>query len=198
AELVFGDSIDLDEVHLSFESTANDIIFGVQDFFTQLFSGNFSSLTDEIDSRAFVTGNLINFDTSDNNFNRPTLIHELTHVWQNQHVGPVYLAHAVVGQIVEGYNYGYDEPSVDIEVPGANFDGTNITQQRGFIRGDGGEAELLAAGGDLDEFNPERQGQIIMHWFVRSQLFSGTVDFTPWQPYVDQVRLGMPERALAA
>ena len=52
---------------------------GREHFFIQLGEGNYSNLTDEANSRAFVTGNLINFDVSDNDFDRPTLIHELTH-----------------------------------------------------------------------------------------------------------------------
>ncbi len=142
AVAVFGNTIDLDAVHISVESVENDIIFGVQDFFNQLFQGNFAGLTDERDSRAFVTGNLINFDTDDGTFDRPTLIHELTHVWQNQHVGPIYLAHAVAGGIVEGYNYGYTEPDVEITVPNAFHDGRSVNYQNGFITGEGGRAGL--------------------------------------------------------
>ena len=70
AALVFGTSIDLDEVYISRESVQNDIVFGIQDFFTRLGDGDFANLTAETDSRAFVTGNLINFDP-DNDFDRP-------------------------------------------------------------------------------------------------------------------------------
>ena len=85
---VFGDSIDWDNTFIAKEGALNDIVFGIQDFAT----GN-------PDSRAFVTGNLINFDVDDD-FDRGTLIHELTHIWQNQNVGPVYLAHAVSAQLI--------------------------------------------------------------------------------------------------
>ena len=59
-----------------------------------------------------MTGNLINFDADDAPFERFTLVHEMTHVWQNQNVGPIYMGHAVFDQIAQGdaaYNYGYDE-----------------------------------------------------------------------------------------
>ena len=120
-----------------------------------------------------MTGNLINFDT-DNPFEVYKLIHELTHVWQNQHVGPVYLAHAVASQwFGEGYDYGYT-------------DGYN---------GDGGDDDLDAKGGDLSQFNPEQQGQIAMHFYVRKYLAS--LDYASWQPYIDAFQAGMPERNAA-
>ena len=31
-------------------------------------------------------------------YEKSVFIHEMTHVWQNQNVGPIYLAHAVFGQ----------------------------------------------------------------------------------------------------
>jgi hypothetical protein len=173
ARKVFADTINLEEVSISKDDPQNDIIFGIQDFFNQLADGNFSHLTDERDSRAFVTGNLINFDT-DEAFGNDQLIHELTHVWQNQHVGPIYLAHAVESQwLEEGYNYGYTN-------------GHN---------GSGGEAELQNAGGDLSAFNPEQQGQIAMHYYVRRYMDS--LNYDDWQPYIDSFQAGMPERNVA-
>jgi hypothetical protein len=173
ARKVFGNSINLEEVSISEDDAQNDIIFGVQDFFNQLFAGNFSHLTDNIDSRAFVTGNLINFD-KDDPFGFDKLIHELTHVWQNQHVGPVYLAHAVESQMLgAGYNYGY----------------TNVKN------GDGGETELQASGGNLGNFNPEQQGQIAMHYYVRR--YQDNLPYTDWEPYIVSLKAGMPERNVA-
>ena len=79
-EGVFGSSLDYEHIYLSTDSPTNRIFFGIQDFFT----GN-------PDSRAFTTGNLINVDVGDPPINRPTLVHESTHVWQNQNVGPIYM-----------------------------------------------------------------------------------------------------------
>ena len=102
ARLAFGNSLDYDLIFLSNEDPANDIVFGVQDF-----------LTKNPESRAFVTGNLINFDPEDDNFDRPTLIHELVHVWQYKEVGGMYAAEALFAQPDPGsddpYNYGYFE-----------------------------------------------------------------------------------------
>ncbi len=167
ARLVFGNSLDYDLIFLSTEDTLNKIIFGLQDFFT----GN-------PDSRAFVTTNLINFDPADGPIDRPTLIHELTHVWQSREVGGIYMAEAIIAQATAGggdaYNYDYNAASVSA----ANsltiqdrYDGSSTNYQAlGFIMGDGGEAALLAAGGNFNAFNREQQGQIVMHWFVRTQL----------------------------
>jgi hypothetical protein len=96
ARAVFGSSLDYDLVFVSTEDPLNEIIFGLQDFFT----GN-------PDSRAFVTTNLVNFDVDDGQIDRPTLIHELTHVWQAREVGGIYMAEAIAAQAGAGYNYGY-------------------------------------------------------------------------------------------
>lgn len=99
ARLVFGNSLDYDLIFVSQEDPLNAIVFGVQDFF----NGN-------PNSRAFVTSNLVNFDVSDGQIDRPTLIHELTHVWQSREVGGIYLAEAIWAQAGGGgYNYGYHD-----------------------------------------------------------------------------------------
>jgi hypothetical protein len=55
--------------------------------------------------------------------------------------------------------------------------------------GEGGDAVLNAAAGNFEAFNREQQGQIMMHWFVRSQLEIRdaantlvTSDSTAWNP----------------
>lgn len=183
ARTVFGDSLDYDLIFLSTEDPLNEIIFGIQDFFTN-----------EPDSRAFVTSNLINFDVDDGEIDRPTLIHELTHVWQSREVGGIYMAEAIIAQNADGYNYGYDDfavanaDSLDIQ---DRYDGTVTNYDAlGFIMGENGDAALNAENGNFDAFNREQQGQIMMHWFVRTQLQitdqSGnpvTPDASAWDPY---------------
>jgi hypothetical protein len=193
AERVFGDSIDLNKVAICKEGLFNDIVFGVQDFFIQLGNGNFSSLTDETDSRAFTTGNLINFDV-DEDFDRPTFIHEMTHVWQNQNVGPIYMAHAIFSQQTDGYNYGYSEsgPAFMCLMP-FTMDGHQMIIQKDLLRGRW-RGRPRECGGDFDAFNPEQQGQIVMQYFVREVLFAGAIDTTPFEPYIATVQDGMPER----
>jgi hypothetical protein len=157
ARPVFGNSIDLDLVSISAESLDNDIIFAVQNFFDGT-----------PDSRAFVTGTLINMDARQP-ITTATLIHELTHVWQNFATGPMYLSEAIHAQATtpDAYDYGYT-------------DETN---------GDGGETALTSANGDFEAFNREQQGQIVMHYFVRRfEEGRPAAEWAPWQPYIDVVQ----------
>ncbi len=197
AQLVYADSIDLDKVFIAIEDPFNSIVFGVQDFCNQLFSGNFDHLFDERPSRAFVTGNLINFD-ADEDITRHTLIHELCHVWQNQNVGPVYMAHAIGAQIGgsivgdDAYNYGYDE-GVSSTTVTIDFAGNTASYDSGYLIGLNGEAALNAEAGDFSAFNPEAQGQIAMHYYVRKFLLSQSdTAVAPWQQYIDVVQAGRP------
>jgi hypothetical protein len=159
AEKVFGDSIDLDLVSVSQESLDSKVIFEVQAFF-QSFVGTPSP-------RAFVTGTLINF-SANTAITNETLIHELTHVWQNFATGPMYLAEAIHAQVVDpnAYNYGYADATT----------------------GAGAEPELQAANGDFESFNREQQGQIAMHYYHRAFVENPPLDVSEWQPYIDQIR----------
>ena len=84
------------------------------------------------------------------------LMHELTHVWQFEHIGYRTLfrsirAHARYGR--RAYDYG-------------------------------GEAELRAlveSGGGLGQLNPEQQGEIARHYYVRLKSQSDT---TAWKPFI--------------
>lgn len=207
ARTVFGDSLDYNSIFISAESLTNDIIFGIQDFFT----GN-------PDSRAFVTNSLINIDVNDAididgagtlGVPRDTLIHELTHTWQHEETGPFYLAEAIHAQISAiggtGYNYGYQEIDPNDNAPNADrisypqdYIGTlqdvTTVNQLGATFGINGEAALQAANGDFEAFNREQQGQILMQWFMRTQLSLSDIngnpvvlDATDWQPYRDFV-----------
>jgi phage-related protein len=174
ARTVFGNSLDLEEVFVCQESLTNDIIFGVQSLF-------------EDDPRAFVTFNIINFDVEDG-ITRHTMIHELTHVWQAFATGPLYLSEAIHAQVAgDGYNYGYDEEGGTITVP-IDHAGTTGTFTRGPLIGLNGENSLTAANGDFEVFNREQQGQIAMHYFVRTQLVSPPLDAEEWEPYIEVIR----------
>lgn len=142
------------------ESQDNTIIFEVQAAFQRLGE-------DAASARAFETGTLINM-RADEGITMETLIHELTHVWQNFETGPMYLSEAIHAQVTDpdAYNYGYDDPTT----------------------GDGGEDDLAAAAGDFEVFNREQQGQIMEHFYRRSFVESPSLDATEWQPYVDLVR----------
>jgi len=157
ARRVFADSIDLDLVSISQESLDNTIIVEIQAFFQRLGG-------DAEEARAFVTGTLINIDASVGITN-DTLIHELTHVWQNFETGPMYLVEAIHAQTTpDSYNYGYESATT----------------------GEGAQPELIAAGGDFEAFNREQQGQIMQHFYRRE--FVDLLDATEWEPYVEVVR----------
>ncbi|HZZ97066.1 MAG TPA: hypothetical protein VFE19_08625, partial [Jatrophihabitantaceae bacterium] len=180
AKLAFGDALDYDHIYFATSDILNDVLFGVQDF-----------LTGNPDSRAFVTDSLVNFDVGDG-FQRNTMIHELTHVWQYQTKGSAYLADAVFAQATgagvddDAYNYGYVNDTQTISIP-IDYNGTMKTLDLGQTTGEGGQDDLAAANGDFTKFNPEQQGQIIMHFFVRKVLLNrAAADYAAWVPY-DQV-----------
>ena len=84
------------------------------------------------------------------------LIHELTHVWQFEHVGARTLfksirAHARYGK--DAYVYG----------------------------GESGLIKHRLEGGHLDDLNPEQQGDVARHYYVRA---NREQDLTAWKPYV--------------
>jgi hypothetical protein len=78
------------------------------------------------------------------------LIHELMHVWQGEHVGPAYMAHALIGQATDGYDYG--------GVPGLD----------------------AHADEGLDAFNPEQQAQIVQDFYAAKKASQSTVHFDPY------------------
>jgi hypothetical protein len=117
----------------------------------------------------------------------------MTHVWQHQNVGPIYMAHAIFGQATGGYNYGYTESGGNINLLNSDYDGGAHLEPAGHIDGAGAEAALAGAGGNITAFNPEQQGQIMMHYFVRRVLLNQTpAQYAPWQPYVDFVQSHPP------
>jgi hypothetical protein len=108
----------------------------------QIFEGSFVSwaaANNTGEETGVTTMRIIHFPESydpDNVDQEDWLIHELMHVWQGEHVGPVYMAHALIGQQTEGYDYGGDDGLEDHEDVG------------------------LAA------FNPEQQASIIQDYYI--------------------------------
>lgn len=101
--------------------------------------------------------------------NTPTLIHELTHVWQNFATGPMYLSEAIHAHIVndDAYDYGY-----------ANRD-----------NGDGAEVVMATADGKFASFNREEQGQIVMHYYVRRyEEARPEADWADWRKCIDYLQ----------
>ena len=79
AEKIFGSSIDLDRVRISISDTMADIVKWINN------------------NRPFTTMYLIHF-ASEQDITMGTLIHELTHVWQSQKYGPIYMINALISQ----------------------------------------------------------------------------------------------------
>jgi phage-related protein len=165
ARKIYGNTFDYSRIFFSQESLLNTIIFEVQDWFSK-----------NEDSRAFVTNSLVNFDVNDGPIDFPTMIHELSHVWQFEETGAFYMAEAIHAQVVgDGYNYGYTDAG----------------------NGDGGENALLDIFTDnptlnteaiFELFNREQQGQIIMHYYVRRYDESRPVnEYEAWQPFQNLV-----------
>jgi len=112
---VFGDSIDLNQVRLDEHSLMAAL------------------------GRTHVTGYIIN---STENIDDPKMIHELTHVWQYEQDGLVYIPEAIDAQKSdEKYDYG----------------GLN------------GLRDKMAAGQGLSAYNPEQQGAIVADYFMLRQ-----------------------------
>jgi type VI secretion system secreted protein VgrG len=88
------------------------------------------------------------------------LIHEMTHVWQNQRGALGYLlrdlwSHATQG--LKAYKYG----------------------------GEAMLAEARAAGKTFDDFNPEQQGEIARDYFLRQKRGA---DVHAWEPLISDLR----------
>jgi hypothetical protein len=91
------------------------------------------------------------------------LVHELTHVWQYQHRGPVYLLQAVWAQITlgpEAYSYGWEQ----------------------------GLRQAQLEGKSLADFNREQQGEIARHFYFRSR---NDQDTSAWEPFAAQFRIAV-------
>ena len=173
ARSVFGDSLDLHAIFLSTDSPLHRLIFRVQ---ALCFGCH----------RAFVTNNLIHVAPG-TQLPRHVLIHELTHVWQALVQGPSYLCAAVHAQVWGGgYNYGYDDSRsscIEVEI---DHCGRKALLYRGAATGEGGQGALLTR--RFESFNPEQQGQILMHYFVRRVLLAQRQDeYSAWNPHVKRV-----------
>ena len=86
------------------------------------------------------------------------LMHELTHAWQYQVMGWLYLVRAIAAQLrAAPYDFG----------------------------GEQGLQAARQAGQRLKDFNPEQQGDIARDYYVRK---FKNLDVSAWQPYIDDLR----------
>jgi hypothetical protein len=139
--------------------------------------------------RAFTTMTLINFASWEKVFT-DTVMHELTHVWQNFQVGPIYMVEALEAQFSKaGYNYGFQNT------------------QQGWLNGEGAQSALNAAAGNYNSFNREQQAMIIQHYYMRkygpatnpdnTTNTVGAAEYTEWLPYANIVH-NAPAASIAA
>jgi hypothetical protein len=173
ARSVFGGSLDLECIFVSTDSLLHRLIFRIQ---ALCFGCH----------RAFVTNNLIHVAPG-GQLQRHVLIHELTHVWQAAVEGPSYLCAAVHAQLWGGgYNYGYEDgrsSCIQVEI---DHSGGKGVMYRGAATGEGAQGALRSRG--FESFNPEQQGQILMHYFVRRVLLGQSQDeYSAWIPHVERV-----------
>lgn len=177
ARAVFGDALDTSAIFVSTDGLAHRLIFGFQ-------------LHCMGCRRAFVTNNLVHAP-ADQPLPRHVFVHELTHVWQALVNGPSYLCAAVYAQLWGGgYNYGYeDDQALRVRVP-VDHRGGSALIARGEALGEGAEPVLEMQ--PFDAFNPEQQGQIVMHYFVRRVLLAlPEPRQRAWARHVEYVRLAL-------
>ena len=98
------------------------------------------------------------------------LVHELTHVWQYEHVGSQYLGEAIHAQeSAAGYVYGTSGRWTD------DGNGRALADRR-------------AAGGTFADYNREQQGDITSHYYMRR---TNGRDVADWEPYIEDLRAGV-------
>jgi len=158
---IFGKSVPLDQVRLAVMSIPVDVIEWIE----QKATGQ--------PGRAFTTMTLINFPSWEK-LSTDTVVHELTHVWQNFQVGPIYMVEALEAQFSkQGYNYGWSNTA------------------NGPVNGEGAQQALINAKGNFNSFNREQEAMIIQHYWMRRFGPAATrAEYTEWQPYADIVHQG--------
>ena len=157
AHKVFGDTIDYGQVRVDEYSLISTI--------SALFSGGGGmgvTLFHTINFNKVITPTAGSQDMG-------WLIHEMTHVWQYEHVGSQYLGEAIHAQATTGYQYGTSTRYTD--------DGNGA-----FL------AERRSQGATFASFNREQQGDITEHYYLRR---TNGLDTTDWQPYIDDVQAGV-------
>ncbi|MEX0762684.1 MAG: DUF4157 domain-containing protein [Dehalococcoidia bacterium] len=113
-------------------------------------------------SRAFVMFHTVNFPRGES---MDVMVHELTHVFQYETHGTLYLGQAIHAQMTEGYLYG----------------------------GATGLEEARANGRRFRDFNREQQGQIAQDYYrlvMQPGLDASDPTAQAYQPFIDDLRAG--------
>jgi len=152
AQLVFGDSLPYDQIHVHIGSWLSDLTSWAQ--------GNPNGLG-TMRIIHFPTGTVLAQDVPCANGTFDWLMHELTHVWQGENVGPFYMGHAIYAQNTEGYDYSDGHPTKEAALEAAQ-----------------------TAGKTFAEYNPEQQGDIVADYYCR---LKDGLDTSAWDPFVAAV-----------
>lgn len=153
ARRAFGDSLPYNMIHVFIGS-----------FVANIASGNTGGDTGVGTMRIvhFPDGTVLSKGTPASPGNFGWLMHELTHVWQGEYSGPVYMAEALHAQGNGGYDYAE----------------AGKTKEQTLI-------DAHSNGEGLDSFNPEQQGDIVRDYYDR--LFRGD-SVAAWEPFIDEVK----------
>ena len=100
--------------------------------------------------RAFTTWHTINISTAER-ANRAIMVHELTHVYQYEKVGTLYLGQAIHAQATIGYGYGEAAGLQNRRAAGAHFRDFNREQQAQIAQD---YYTLTTTGGDVSAYEP--------------------------------------------
>lgn len=117
--------------------------------------GNWIFLSRELST---VSGDLSDIFLNDMSW----LAHELTHVWQYQHDGWIYLFEALRTQLEFGpdsYDYGWETGLIEARAQNKKF----------------------------RDFNREQQGAIVQHYYYR---YKQGLDTTAWEPFIHDIQIG--------
>jgi len=163
--VVFGDSLDYGQVRVHECATWTDAIHRLGHRLRRM------PEPDEGEHNAITLGNHCyfpifmprDFSGPGDRLGMPWLVHELTHAWQFQHTGWLYLLRALWVQIREGQQ-GYE------------FGGADGLRQ----------ARLKKR--TLRDFNPEQQGNIAMTYYVRLRTQQPDDALSAWLPFIEEFR----------
>ena len=157
AKKVFGNSLPYNEIHIHIGSWLADI--------SSFFKKNPNAITTmrvvHFPSGVVLEEGIMGGETKDN---FDWLMHELTHVWQGEHVGPMYMAHALYAQATENNAYDYSD--------------AGKTKMQTLIDAD-------AAGKHFTDYNPEQMGDIVKDYYRN---LVSAADNSAWDPFINEVK----------
>lgn len=170
ARKVFGGSIDLGRVRVAVASIPADVVNWLNS------------------QRPFTTMYVINFASSAH-ITLPTLIHELTHVWQAVVAGPVYMVEALHSQV---FGRGYDVTPADIAAANGDIRKLEREQQAVVV-----ERYYIGKWGD-HSFDPAIYEELAKDVYKGKPAPIGPLKLLPFTLPLPRVRERVPSLRLSA